>query len=107
MRPGGLGISRMIDRFVTDLPDPDSPTMPSVSPRARSNDTPSTALTTRPSSSKYVRRLRTERSGQRQPFLICGSSASRRPSPRKLSENSVIAIVMPGHSSCHGKIAMF
>ena len=52
MRPGGVGISRMIDRFVTDLPDPDSPTMPSVSPRDTSNDTPSTALTTRPSSSK-------------------------------------------------------
>ena len=34
MRPGGVGISRMIDRFVTDLPEPDSPTMPSVSPRA-------------------------------------------------------------------------
>ena len=62
MRPGGLGMSRMIDRLVTDLPEPDSPTMPSVSPRNTSNDTPSTALTTRPSSSKYVRRFLTERS---------------------------------------------
>src|SRR5688572_33293668 len=61
MRPGGVGINLMIERFVTDFPDPDSPTMPSVSPRERSNDTPSTALTTRPSSSKYVRKLRTER----------------------------------------------
>ena len=59
--PAGVGMSRMIDRFVTDLPEPDSPTMPSVSPRARSKDTPSTALTTRSSSSKYVRRLRTDR----------------------------------------------
>jgi hypothetical protein len=30
IRPGGDGTSRMIDRLVTDLPDPDSPTMPSV-----------------------------------------------------------------------------
>jgi hypothetical protein len=36
-------------RKVTDLPDPDSPTMPSVSPGWRENETPSTALT-RPSS---------------------------------------------------------
>ena len=35
MRPGGVGISRMIDRLVTDFPDPDSPTMPSVSPRSQ------------------------------------------------------------------------
>ena len=33
--PGGLGIRRMIERFVTDLPEPDSPTMPSVSPRSQ------------------------------------------------------------------------
>ena len=65
MRPGGVGMSRMIDRLVTDLPDPDSPTMPRVSPRSRSNDTPSTALTTRSSSSKYVRRFLTERSIER------------------------------------------
>ena len=31
--PGGSGISRMIERAVTDLPDPDSPTSPKVSPR--------------------------------------------------------------------------
>ena len=52
MRPGGVGMSRMIDRFVTDLPEPDSPTMPSVSPRrqveAHAVDRPHDA----PSSSK-------------------------------------------------------
>ena len=32
IRPGGIGISRMTDSAVTDLPDPDSPTMPSVEP---------------------------------------------------------------------------
>ena len=34
---------------VTDLPEPDSPTMANTSPRATSNDTPSTART-KPSS---------------------------------------------------------
>ena len=45
MRPGGSGMSRINDNMVTDLPEPDSPTMPSVSPRRRSKLTPSTALT--------------------------------------------------------------
>jgi hypothetical protein len=35
----------MIDRLSTDLPDPDSPTMPSVVPRSRLSETPSTART--------------------------------------------------------------
>jgi hypothetical protein len=39
--------------------------------------------------------------------LICGSRASLKPSPRKFSEKSVSAIVMPGKISCHGKMAMF
>ena len=104
MRPGGVGMSRMIERFVTDLPEPDSPTMPSVSPRLTSNDTPSTAFTTRPSSAKYVRKFAHRQKAQL--FLICGSRASRSPSPRKLSEKSVMAMVMPGQSSCHGKMAM-
>ena len=43
---GGLGTRRMIDRAVMLLPQPDSPTMPSVSPGRSSNDTPSTARTT-------------------------------------------------------------
>ena len=36
----------MIDRLVTDLPEPDSPTMPSTLPRSTANETPSTAPTT-------------------------------------------------------------
>ena len=42
---GRGGSSRMIDSAVTLLPQPDSPTMPSVSPAWTSNDTPSTART--------------------------------------------------------------
>src|SRR5437763_7788166 len=59
--PGGLGMRRMIERFVTDFPEPDSPTMPKVSPRFRSKLMPSTALTVPSSVSKYVRRSLTER----------------------------------------------
>src|SRR5215831_4325647 len=43
MRPGGDATSRMIDSAVTLLPQPDSPTSPSVVRGAMSNDTPSTA----------------------------------------------------------------
>ena len=53
----------MIVRTSTDLPDPDSPTIPSVRPSARSNVTPSTALTRPPGVSNAVRRLRTWSNG--------------------------------------------
>src|SRR5258706_1159434 len=45
MRPGGCGTSPMIESAVTLLPQPDSPTMPSVRPRSRRKLTPSTART--------------------------------------------------------------
>jgi hypothetical protein len=45
MEPDVGSISRMISRAVVDLPQPDSPTMPSVSPFRTSKDTPSTACT--------------------------------------------------------------
>ena len=57
--PGGRGISRSIDSAVTDLPEPDSPTMASVSPAATSKDTSSTAVTQPASVRKRVVRLRT------------------------------------------------
>ena len=40
--------SRMSSRPSVDLPQPDSPTMPSVSPRRTARETPSTAWTTSP-----------------------------------------------------------
>ena len=46
MRPPGSGTSRKIDRHVIDLPEPDSPTIPSVSPRPTEKLAPSTAFTT-------------------------------------------------------------
>ena len=42
--PGGLGMSLLIESEVTDLPEPDSPTIPKTSPLNISNETPSTAL---------------------------------------------------------------
>ena len=61
MRPGGLGTRRMIDSDVTDLPQPDSPTMPSVSPGASEKLTPSTAANTLPPERNSVRRSLTSR----------------------------------------------
>ncbi len=61
--PGGLGISRMIDSDVTDLPLPDSPTMASVSPRFSVKLTPSTARATSPSARNQVFRSSTSSSG--------------------------------------------
>ena len=52
----------MIDRLSTDFPDPDSPTMPSVRPRSRVSDTPSTACTTPPGVRNPVRRSATSSS---------------------------------------------
>jgi hypothetical protein len=40
--PGGSGTSRMIDSAVMDFPQPDSPTMPSVSFSRTSNEMSST-----------------------------------------------------------------
>src|SRR5205085_838500 len=48
---------------VTLLPQPDSPTMPSVSPGTTSNETPSTARVTPSAVKKWVRRSRTLSSG--------------------------------------------
>src|SRR5690349_10940402 len=55
----GSSSRRMIDFAQTLLPEPDSPTMPSVSPRRRSKLTPSTARTGPASVRNQVRRSRT------------------------------------------------
>src|SRR5260370_19476987 len=48
MRPGGGGRSAVTSPASFALPQPDSPTSPSVSPRLMSRSTPSTALTASP-----------------------------------------------------------
>src|ERR1700752_292863 len=59
IRPGGDGIKRMTESAVTLLPDPDSPTMATVSPARTSKDTWSTAVRRPRSLLKRVVRLRT------------------------------------------------
>jgi len=46
IRPPGSGTSLRIERHVIDLPEPDSPTIPRVSPGRTEKVAPSTALTT-------------------------------------------------------------
>src|SRR4051812_1862230 len=71
MRPGGMAISFSTDIAVTVLPQPLSPTIPSVSPRSSARSTPLTACTTPPSVSKYV--LSPRISSRRWP-LVSGNS---------------------------------
>src|SRR5688572_5220323 len=59
MRPGGCGTRPMMVSAVTLLPQPDSPTMPSVRPRSSEKSTPSTARTSPRSEAKWVRSSRT------------------------------------------------
>src|SRR6476660_5739295 len=63
--PGGSWISRRIDIAVTDLPQPDSPTMPMVWPASTWNETPSTARTTPSSVAKCVCKFSTSNSAIR------------------------------------------
>src|SRR6516165_2586189 len=72
MSPGGVGMRRITESAVTLLPDPDSPTIASVSPASMSNETWSTAVTCPRSVLKRVVRLRTCSKGSG----ICAALAS-------------------------------
>src|SRR6266550_3364505 len=61
--PGGCGMSPRIDIVLTLLPEPDSPTMPSVSPGYTSYVIPSTACTMPSSVVNCTARSRIERIG--------------------------------------------
>src|ERR1700737_4257180 len=54
---------RTIERAVTDLPEPDSPTRPRVRPRCSVKDTPSTAWISVPPCRNVILRSRTSRRG--------------------------------------------
>jgi hypothetical protein len=75
VRPGGDAIRRRRESDVTLLPQPDSPTMASVSPRPTENDTPSTARTTPSRVKKCVFRLCTSSSGATDSALAITSAA--------------------------------
>ena len=102
----------MIESDVTVFPDPLSPTMPSVSPGATENDTPSTTRTRPPAVSKSKQRPSTTSSWPEGPAsgadgaarstvvkpsrparrLFAPPSAARRPSPTALKQKTVIAM---------------
>ncbi len=71
----------MIESAVTDLPQPDSPTIPSVLPTSTSNETPSTAWTAPSRVKKYVFRFATSSSAISAPqvMLLCFCVASTKP----------------------------
>ena len=97
MRPVSGGISRRIDSAVTDLPQPDSPTMPSVSPRAEVErhavDRAHHAVAREElrlqvadrEDGVHARLAHSASSPSR------GSSRSRRPSPSRLTASTVMA----------------
>ena len=68
----------MIARLVTLLPDPDSPTMPSVSPRRTLNERSVTAWTTPSRVRKRTVRFRTSRSVDRSSLRGRASAAQTR-----------------------------
>src|ERR1035437_2186710 len=100
---GGVASSRMMDMLVTDLPQPDSPTMARVWLGNSEKETPSTAQAIVPSVEKWVFNPETSSSGVSTFFhsllLVLGSMASRMDSPMMLYESTVRKIMMPGGSA--------
>ena len=127
-RPGGMSISFSTLRAVTVLPEPDSPTTASVSPRSTVRSTPSTARTMPSSVLNQVFKLRISSKGPRAPstgvagargslevddrlaarsliqITRRGSNASRSPSPMKLIVSTARKIADPGNSAQCGAI---
>src|SRR5829696_1431814 len=96
----------MMARLVTLLPEPDSPTIPRVWPRSSEKLTPSTALTTPSSVSKWTRRSRTSSSAM-------PTSHPRPGLPGLLHHNApldglellegLVAAVTPEHGAAQGR----
>ena len=107
MRPGGSS-RPMMAAPVSDLPAPDSPTTPSTSPGAMSNETSSTATSvprrvgnsTRRSSRprRAAARLQARRHRIQRSF---GLSASRSQSPSRLTASTRITSATPGKTVIH------
>src|SRR6185312_10461319 len=68
--PGGIGTRRKIELAVTLLPQPDSPTRPTVRPCSMLKDTPSTACKSPASVRKPTFRSSTSRSATRSLVLL-------------------------------------
>ena len=100
--PGGCGMRYIIDRAVTVLPHPDSPTRPSTSPLPISKLTPSTARRTPRAVANSVFSPRTARIGSTLYLRARGSRTSRRPSPSKLTETVKMSRTSPGMKTVQG-----
>src|SRR2546429_234514 len=94
MRPGS-GTSLNSERAVIDLPLPDSPTMPRLSPGYSSKLTPSTALTMPPSVANCVFRSRTWRIGFAK--LFSNAASARRLDDLSLAQRQRLAANEPCH----------
>ena len=92
----------MSDSAATVLPEPDSPTMPSVSLRSSVNETPLTALTTPACVKKWVERSVTSSRRSAMGYsLSFGSVASRSPLPNEMKPKTVVTSARLGNSSSH------
>src|SRR5262245_62612434 len=77
MRPGGEAIRRSTESEVTLLPQPDSPTIASVSPGMIAKDTPSTARTMPSRVKKCVLRSSISSSGTSPAIALHAASKAR------------------------------
>ena len=79
---------------MTDLPDPDSPTMATVSPLPISRSTLRTALVSTPILKEGHGQIPNSQEGVHHLNVFLGSKASRTPSKMKTRSESMIAKVM-------------
>ena len=97
------GSSRVIARLVTLLPQPDSPTRPSVSPASISKlhavDGVDRRLVRPEAHDQVLDGKQGHRSSAPSHRLTRGSSASRSPSPMKLIDSTAIAMAAPARST--------
>ena len=106
----GSSSSRITASPVMLLPEPNSPTMPSVSPAPTVRLTPSTARTTPLLVGKSTQRSADRQNGRlvacggrgiHQRRIALGSSQSRMPSPRKLKPSTTVTMASPGIAATH------
>ena len=101
IRPGGIGTSRMMASAVMLLPQPDSPTMPSVRPAARSKLRPSITLRDRAVLEIEFDRQSLDLEQRAHRCLSFGLKASFRPSPIRLTDSTVMKMARPGKVTGH------
>ena len=112
IRPGGSGTSRMIDSALTLLPQPDSPTIASVSPRrTRERDVVDRPEQPRIGEEHRLQVLHLENRLFRpclghQPRCL-GSRMSRSASPNRLVPNTARLIATPGKITSHGAVRTY